>query len=363
MHQVNTFSSALGRAVFGNKAHLPAGPKGGQFAPKGQGIEVGGDDPPELKGKLKGFKTDIETMIYRAEINRIQNLLPRLRKLSIEDRTALGKHFGVQDGDKMKIFANLCQKIRGSYAEYRSSGRIRYPTTKDEARIKACRGTGVSSDNWKPPSKPWANSKTIEAATKQLSKAFPHVTFDLKGLDLGIVNQMMPHFYRMTTEFPETAKHLRYLGTFRTPTADIPKTEMFRSGNRLSLAQADVDGKGLYLNPAVLGHPEKLSTMLSEHQATGYNPWGCGKPEYVLIHEFGHLVAASLDRAKPDMKSWLRKNHYSSALSSQISTYAHKDEGESFAESFAIHQMRDQPTWPTYTKNQDALLKQFKGQL
>jgi len=186
--------------------------------------------------------------------------------------------------------------------------------------------------------------KKVPEAERWLRATWPHVTWDLKGLHLEAVNELLPELHRLGTEWPRVLGRLKYVGTYRT----VKHPSWRFRWPRGCYAHASRDGARIALNPAHFGHPEAMRASLAHDVANGFHPPGTGHLASVFTHEWGHqvdnwlqtLTGKSFLAASPDprlsnsaamLSAWRTKNRATAALS----RYALTSTEEGFAEAFA----------------------------
>lgn len=216
-----------------------------------------------------------------------------------------------------------------------------------------------------PALPPVPTFRTIAEAEAWARGEWPLIKWDLTGLDLGIVHELLTEFQRLAIEWPEVVSRLEYFGTYRKIKA-AGKT--FRWKNR-TYAHASQDGCRIAFNPNRFGNAAALRASIASDAASGWHPPGTGTPASILTHEWGHQV----DNFLKNRSDWhvvevrppgqttslaellheLRSRYPATA---QLSRYALKNESEAFAEAFAALRYTPEAQRDAWTRQLGVLL-------
>lgn len=221
----------------------------------------------------------------------------------------------------------------------------------------------------KHPRVPWF--KRRKAAEEWMRSSFPSINCDFSGCALEVLNFMLRRFSDLIEEFPEMIGRIRLVRVgkfYRHPNAEKAARQMMRNaeqcdveGNfedaemhrswadnalsyRKSLAWAIPDLGILEFNSRYFAKPMKLFLMLSAGEEAGYYPKSCWRDDYLMTHEFAHLIqywlASCSDRISFRGQTGTAgrlflKWHDSLPLKSAVSGRGTHSCSEFFAEAFA----------------------------
>lgn len=193
---------------------------------------------------------------------------------------------------------------------------------------------------------------------------------DMVGVDARMVRGTVEQYDKLAKQWPEVAKRLEYLGTYRS--SKTYKYDWRKSPNAWAHAymRGDWTGKVIGLNPRWYGNPEEFERAMRKAAEVGFHPAGCDTVESVLAHEFGHMVdawlksqrhKAFLDVIPADgfglvadtLEMWRIANRPTKSLS----TYALSNPLEAFAEGFAAIYHTPKGKRPVFVKRLETLLK------
>jgi hypothetical protein len=137
---------------------------------------------------------------------------------------------------------------------------------------------------------------SIAEAEAGMETLHPHIKFDFQGMHIDAINPTAAEFHRLAQEYPDTAARLRYIGGYRN------KQKIVESGHSPELhndpdvfsqgefAHVLHGGKRMSLNPKYYDNPEKFLKEILTCETAGWFAPGKYSFEYVMTHEFGHLV-------------------------------------------------------------------------
>jgi SPP1 gp7 family putative phage head morphogenesis protein len=253
---------------------------------------------------------------------------------------------------------------------------------------------------------------SVEDVEDWCFRQFPDTDFDLAGMHVDSARATAKQYHRMAMEYPDIAKDIEYVGSYRTRT---PKslTKLNKSAgkgftpfkfdneyahaSRYGVPVRDAVGghvieggrlvmveKGhIGLNPDWYGNPTAYKASLTSGQipmpkesfipkvqwGSTWHPAGCDSIESVMTHEFGHHVLTHYMRATnkafydivqadgfgnigETVLSWSRMNR----ATVKLSRYARTNMQEQFAEGFTFIYHGTGRT-PAFVNRQKALLK------
>lgn len=210
-----------------------------------------------------------------------------------------------------------------------------------------------------PASVVWEKSADVEAAEAWAREQWPHIEFDFTGFDINALNPTLRAFTKLANEYPAVVAHLERVNT-RGP---------FHPEEHASVDRA---GRSLSFNPTYFGDAPAFRKRLEQLVQRKWFPKGCGKIEYVVAHEFGHLVEFWLHRAgagkgilpvvergglgmvPQTLVAW--QAHHAD-LGKRISNYGKKDPMEAWAEAFGVRAVVAREKWHPFAQLQDELLR------
>jgi hypothetical protein len=214
--------------------------------------------------------------------------------------------------------------------------------------------------------------RKVPDAEKWLRATWPHVTWDLKGLHVDVVNELLPELHRLGTEWPQVLGRLKYFGSYRTVKAGGTRFRWPRG----CYAHASRDGARIAFNPKFFGDPALVRAAVARDAAAGWHPPDTGVLASVLTHEWGHqvdnwlqtLTRRSFLAASPDphlsdaaaMLSAWRGKHRATDL---LSRYALTNSAEGFAEAFASLRYTPAQRQTEFTRQLGRLLALARGPL
>lgn len=211
----------------------------------------------------------------------------------------------------------------------------------------------------------------VNAAQAWASATYPGITWDLAGMHVDVLNELLPEFHRLATEWPEVANRLRYFGTYRT--VKHPMGSRFRWGTN-TYAHASTDGARIAFNPAWFGKPARIRAQLLGDALSGWHPEGTGAVASVLTHEWGHqvdnylrrLAGRSLTRHAPPgqvltVAQALATMRARTPVTAALSRYGLKNAEEAFAEAFASLRYTNPTMHTEYTRRLGRLLEMARG--
>lgn len=224
----------------------------------------------------------------------------------------------------------------------------------------------------RPAGPPPPPTFTRVADAAQWARAtWPGVTFDLKGMHVEVLNELLPELHRLATAWPDVMARLRYFGTYRE--VKYPGTERFRWSPR-TYAHASRDGARIAFNPKWFGDPAKLRAALAQDVAAGWHPKGTTSMASILTHEWGHQVDNLLSTMRhrsvvPAYRSdglgtiseLLARFRYRNIATDALSRYALKNTAESFAEAFSSLRYTPPELQDEYTRRLGLLLELVRG--
>lgn len=123
---------------------------------------------------------------------------------------------------------------------------------------------------------------SLDDAIEWAREAYPHITWDFEGASIDTINPTLEEFHKLARIHPEAAKRLKFVSTKYS-------WERFEQ-QPYAVFQPAEDARGIYLNPSFYGNKKRFVEQLKDDEASGWHPRGSGKIEYVLAHEFGHLI-------------------------------------------------------------------------
>jgi len=198
------------------------------------------------------------------------------------------------------------------------------------------------------PLPPVGQFASLDQAAQWASRSYPNITWDFDGAHINTINPTLAQFDKLAQKYPDVAKRLEYVGTYRGKTPPFTNQQSDQFGNAIAHAYYE-SGKQIGLNPRYYGDPVGFSDAL-EQMKSGKWVDADNSIESILSHEFGHLVdgwlkasnkawndTVSLDGfglVSETLEIWRGSNRATKALSE----YATANTLENFAEAFAALQ-------------------------
>lgn len=198
-------------------------------------------------------------------------------------------------------------------------------------------------------------AKTVEEMEQILEETMPWLKAEFTEVDVAFAEKAILQFARLEDEFPEAAREIRYIGTYRGSKAP----ENFKDYNWDPSVWAHCAteygwvGEGhikyIGLNPSWWSHEEwsVFADELERSVKIRWHPPGCKTAESVITHEFGHaymdwarrqVISPYIDPATgfgqvgPMLQKMYDKIPPTKAT---LSEYATQNDREAFAEAFA----------------------------
>ena len=112
---------------------------------------------------------------------------------------------------------------------------------------------------------------------------YSNIRFDFAGAHVDTIRPTLKQFDKLAQKYPEVAKRLDYVGTYRGNGAPD-----FSFGDN-AFAHATQDGKQIGLNPKWYGNPSNVRESVKKCFDTGWIDAN-GQIEDLMTHEFGHQV-------------------------------------------------------------------------
>jgi hypothetical protein len=184
------------------------------------------------------------------------------------------------------------------------------------------------------------NLETIEDVQKWMKVTFPKAEITTDGIPADVWNSISRDLGKLAKEYPAVAEKLERIGT---------NDPLWGKGKHArAIARADNnEGKFLNFNPHHWSKPEAIANEVKTGSESGWFVKGISDPNYIVSHEWGHLVDAHLKVT--DQKKWIELRQVFSDKPSeldwnkavQVSRYAATNRLEAIAETFAA--ARHQP--------------------
>ncbi len=198
------------------------------------------------------------------------------------------------------------------------------------------------------PLPPVGQFASLDQATQWASRSYPNIAWDFDGAHIDTINPTLAQFDKLARKYPEVAKRLEYVGTYRGKTPPFVDKQPDQFGNAIAHAYYE-SGKQIGLNPRFYGDPIGFRDVLEQMKAGKWTD-ADNSIESVLSHEFGHLVDGWLKSSRKawndtvsidgfglvseTLEIWRGSNRATKALSE----YATTNTLENFAEAFAALQ-------------------------
>lgn len=136
---------------------------------------------------------------------------------------------------------------------------------------------------------------TLEEAERWAAARYPHIRWDFAGAHVETITPTLRELNRLLQEYPQVARHIRYIGTYLSPSA--PTRAGFPDDSVWAHAVARFSEQTYWigLNPRWYGSPDRFRRSLVDSVRPGlygkrFHPEGTDSIESVIAHEFGHLV-------------------------------------------------------------------------
>lgn len=187
--------------------------------------------------------------------------------------------------------------------------------------------------------------KDIEQVHAWMTATFPNAQITLDGIPVESWNHVSKELGKLAKEWPDVAKKLAKVGT---------SDELWdKNKNSRAYARADNNqGQFLTFNPNKWGSIDALKAEITKSSESGWFAKGITDPNYVVAHEWGHLVDAHLKVTNQNKWIDIRKVFSEKETdldwkkAKAVSKYATTNRIEAIAESFAASRFQpkaDQP--------------------
>jgi SPP1 gp7 family putative phage head morphogenesis protein len=179
--------------------------------------------------------------------------------------------------------------------------------------------------------------KDIAEAEAGMETLYPNIKFDFTDAHIDAINPTAAQFHKLAQDWPEVAARFQYIGTYGNKTKIVesghsPDLAKDRKGNfDGEIAHAFPNGKRMGLNPKFFSDPAAFLKEMERGEQSGFFAPGGNKIEYVMTHEFGHMVDFWLRDVKYNYKFKFAVDNNET----RVSHYAKENDKEAFAETFA----------------------------
>ncbi len=195
-----------------------------------------------------------------------------------------------------------------------------------------------------------------KAAERWALTKYPDTVFDFAGVHIDALNPTLRQLDRLMQEFPQVAARLQYVGTYSTAPAGVTVHPFSSSEYAHAMGHASGSvrdwialNRNRYGDPAALRASLVTGRLRAPGETVAHFAEGPGGIEYLITHEFGHLVESYLrSRTNDVFGPALRASGFGGVMSThhrvmarsqggRISRYAARSKRETFAEAFAAH--------------------------
>jgi SPP1 gp7 family putative phage head morphogenesis protein len=213
--------------------------------------------------------------------------------------------------------------------------------------------------------------KNIADAETGMNQLYPNISFDFQGMHIDAVNPTTAQFHKLAQEWPEVRRRLKYVGGYKNEAKVIAagvytpfqmlvnkKKRKFSGGE---MAHAAHSGSRMGLNPKYYKDPKMFAQEIAKCEASGWFAKGAPGVEYILTHEFGHLVDFYIRAAGNNREFY---NTIGPGKAARVSKYSQHNEWEAFAETFAsLHHGPGGSQQHAHAAIMDDVLKKVRAQL
>jgi hypothetical protein len=203
--------------------------------------------------------------------------------------------------------------------------------------------------------------KTLLRLRSWAGERFPRATLVTDGLDLRAWNRIAPVLDSLAMDWPGVARELGWITTRHSLWGNQPKGAI--------AAAESISGEKIAFNPFCFQSLRKIRRVVRKGVREGFYPRGVDlmPMDYLLSHEWAHLVAASLGRH--DNERWNRilglfardtMEHTSSfdpAKAARISITSEASFAEALAEAFAAIRCQPESFQPEIVRRLSRVLR------
>lgn len=139
----------------------------------------------------------------------------------------------------------------------------------------------------------WEDVDNLDELVTMMENLNSSASYDFTDGDIQVLNPAMRQLHKLNIQFPEVAKRLKYVGTFRSEEKLLKLNQLDRinfSWIKKRYGLTSPDGEIIGLNPYYFGSLKAIEEQLKKDDKQVWHPRGCDRIEAPITHEFLHAL-------------------------------------------------------------------------